>query len=201
MIAPGVGKGPVQVTLWDHPTVHIFMNINGRFFGTSDGGEGGDPAGGAGWLYDGAPDASNPAFKPYHLVPWVLGSTTGSGQSLGLQAGSRTLVGGLVAGEKIRVRYKQLSSGELIATAIGYPGSGKATGVAESIPEGGSSFTIQIPGGRLLTLSTAGRSQLLDGLASGDTVRVTYSKVGSDLIAHTIVVTAPPAPAAPVTPS
>ena len=38
MIAPGVGKGPLEVTLWDHPTVHIFMNIDGRFFGTSDGG-------------------------------------------------------------------------------------------------------------------------------------------------------------------
>jgi hypothetical protein len=110
-------------------------------------------------------------------------------------------VGGLVAGEKIRVRYQQLASGEMIATAIGYPGSVHATGVAESIAEGGSSFTIQIPGGRSLSLSTAGRSQLLNGVASGDTVRVTYSKVGSQRIAHTIVVTAPPAPAAPVTPS
>ena len=45
LIAPGVGKGPVEVTLWDRPTVHIFMNIDGRFFGTSDGADGGDANG------------------------------------------------------------------------------------------------------------------------------------------------------------
>ena len=36
-IAPGAGDGPQEVTLYDDPDVHIFMNINGRFFGTSDG--------------------------------------------------------------------------------------------------------------------------------------------------------------------
>ena len=44
-IAPGAGDGPGEVTLYDDPGVHIFMNINGRFFGTSDGGGGGDKQG------------------------------------------------------------------------------------------------------------------------------------------------------------
>jgi hypothetical protein len=43
--------------------------------------------------------------------------------------------------------------------------------------------------GAALTFSTAGAWQLLEGLASGDTVRVTYSKVDSELIAHTVTVT------------
>jgi hypothetical protein len=193
MIAPGVGKGPVEVTLWDHPTVHIFMNINGRFFGTSDGGAGASAAGGAGWLYDGAPDTFNPAFKPYHLVPWVLASATSSGQSLGLQARSPTLVGGLVAGEKVRVRFKELSSGTMVATAVTYPNSLTATGTVVSIAPDGSSFTLESPGGSTRTLATAGLSrQALDSVVAGDTVRVRYSKVGSQLILHAVTIRATP---------
>ena len=65
------------MTLYDDPGVHIFMNIDGHFFGTSDGGGGGDQAGGAGWLDDGASDATSHAYKPYHLLPSVLqGQTT-----------------------------------------------------------------------------------------------------------------------------
>ena len=70
LIARGAGAGPQEVTLYDDPGVHIFMNIDGRFFGTSDGGRGGDTRGGPGWLDDGASDVSNPAFKRYHFVAW-----------------------------------------------------------------------------------------------------------------------------------
>jgi len=45
VIARGAGRGPVEVTLYDRPGVHIFMNIDGRFFGTSDGGGGGNRRG------------------------------------------------------------------------------------------------------------------------------------------------------------
>ncbi|HEY1592677.1 MAG TPA: hypothetical protein VGF81_12855 [Solirubrobacteraceae bacterium] len=191
MIAPGVGRGPVEVTLWDHPTVHIFMNINGRYFGTSDGGEGADAAGGAGWLYDGAPDTYNPAFKPYHLLPWVLKSSTGSGQSLGLQAGSRDLVSGLVAGEKVRVHYKELSSGTMLATAVTFPGSVSTTGTVASLAPDGTYITLTTPSGASRTLSTAGSAgQLLAGVVAGDNVRVRYSKVGSQLILHSLTITA-----------
>lgn len=49
LITPGLSRAPAAVTLYDDPGVHIFMNIDGRFFGTSDGGGGGErPAGPAG---------------------------------------------------------------------------------------------------------------------------------------------------------
>ena len=202
MIAPGVGKGPVEVTLWDHPTVHIFMNIDGRFFGTSDGASGGDANGGAGWLYDGAPDTFNRAFKPYHLLPWVLNSTTGSGQSFGFELpGSKTVAGGLLTGEKVAVRYQELASGTMVATAISYAHSHNATGTVGTIAPNGTSFTFQTPAGTTLTLLTGGSWQLLDNVAAGDTVQVSYSKVGSQLIAHTLVVAATPVTAPPVTSS
>ena len=208
LIAPGVGKGAVEVTLWDHPTVHIFMNIDGRFFGTSDGGEGADANGGAGWLYDGAPDASNPAFKPYHFLPRVLKGSTGSGQTFGFQLrAAQRQIAGLVAGERVRVHYKELASGTMITTAITYPGSISATGTVVSIATDGSAFTLQTPNGATLTVVTAGAPQLLDGVISGDTVRVAYSKVDSQLVAHTVAVRptpvtsgsggSPPAPGAP----
>ncbi|MGH2892314.1 MAG: hypothetical protein ACRDPM_03475, partial [Solirubrobacteraceae bacterium] len=40
LIVPGVGRGAGAVTFYDKPNVHIFMSIDGRFFGTSDGGAG-----------------------------------------------------------------------------------------------------------------------------------------------------------------
>jgi hypothetical protein len=74
LIAPGAGSGRPEVTLYDNPGVHIFMSINGRFWGTSDGGDGNlvRSRGGAGWLSDGHPDTANPAFRPYHVLPRVL---------------------------------------------------------------------------------------------------------------------------------
>src|SRR5690348_10500074 len=68
VIARGRGHGSSEVTVYDDAGVHIFMDINGRFFGTSDGAGGGNPNGGAGWLDDGAPDASSRRYKPYHLL-------------------------------------------------------------------------------------------------------------------------------------
>jgi hypothetical protein len=196
LIAPGVGTGPVEVTLYDHPGVHIFMNIDGRFFGTSDGAGGGDGRGGAGWLYDGAPDASSPAFKPFHFLPWALKGSTSSGQNVGFQLGSESLAGGLLAGEKVTVRYREVASGTMVATAISYPGSLTATGNVGSIAPDGSWLTIQTPSGVTLTLSTAGLAQLVSDVAPGDTVRVSYTKVHSTLVAHALKVTA-----MPVTPS
>ena len=195
LIAPGVGKGPVEVTLYDHPGVHIFMNIDGRFFGTSDGGGGGDAAGGAGWLYDGAPDASSSVYKPYHFLPWVLRGSTSSGQSVGLEIGdSPNPIGGLMVDERVKVSYEELASGSIVATAITYPGSRTASGTVGSVAYDGSSLTIQPASGSALTFTTAGLSQLLEGVTAGDTVQVSYTKVSSTLIAHTIKVTGTPAP-------
>ena len=196
LIAPGVGAGPVEVTLYDHPGVHIFMNIDGRFFGTSDGGGGGDAKGGAGWLYDGAPDASSPAYKPYHFLPWVLRGSTSSGQSVGFEAGtSQDLVEALLVGERVKVGYEELASGSMIATTITYPGSVTATGTVATVAPDGGSLAIQTPSGTTLALSTGGLSQLLDGVVPGDTVQVSYTKVKATLAVHTLEVTAPAPPA------
>jgi hypothetical protein len=195
LIVPGVGKGPVEVTLYDNPGVHIFMNIDGRFFGTSDGGGGGDAKGGAGWLYDGAPDASTSQYKPYHFIASVLKGSTSSGQSVGFElseAGS--VVGGLLSGEKVKVSYEEMTSGTMIATALTYPGSTTTTGTVGSIAANGSSFTIETSNGATLTFSTASAPQLLDDVAAGDTVEVNYTKVRSTLAAHTVTVTATPVP-------
>jgi hypothetical protein len=69
LIVPGQGTGSEEVTLFDDYGVHIFMRIDGRYFGTSDGGggNGSQPNGGAGWLDDGAPDASSPSYTAYHF--------------------------------------------------------------------------------------------------------------------------------------
>jgi hypothetical protein len=80
----------------------------------------------------------------------------------------------------------------MVATAVSYPGSVTATGTVASIDSGDGSLTIQALGGATLTLSTAGPSPLLGGVVPGDTVRVTYSKVRTELIAHAVKVTATP---------
>ena len=195
LIVPGVGTGPVEVTLYDDAGVHIFMNIDGRYFGTSDGGGGGDAKGGAGWLYDGAPDASSRAYKPYHFIASVLKASTSSGQSVGFELGGmQNALGGVLAGEKVDVSYEELASGSMIATAIAYLDSVTTTGTVGSVAYDASSLTIQSSSGTTLTLATAGGPQLLNGVTVGDTVQVSYTKVGATLVAHTVVVTAVPAP-------
>ena len=138
----------------------------------------------------------------------MLKGSTSSGQSFGFQlSAAQSHVAGLVADERVRVHYKQLVSGTLITTAITYPGSISATGTVVAIASDGSAFTVHTPNGATVTVVTAGAPQLLDGVQPGDTVRVGYSKVGSELIGHTIVVRptpltsgsggSPPTPGAP----
>ena len=117
LIASGTGTA----TLYDKPGVHIFMNIDGRFFGTSDGGGGSplNPHGGAGWLDDGAPDAASHAFRRYHLLPSVVQAPTTYGPTLTLIAGDPGLLEGLQVGERVRVTYTQRANGTLVARAIG----------------------------------------------------------------------------------
>jgi hypothetical protein len=204
LIARGAGTGPVQVTLYDHPGVHIFMNIDGRFFGTSDGGGGGNPRGGAGWLDDGAPDASARSYKPYHFFSWVLKGSTAAGHidsfELGGLAGDAP---GLQLGVKVQVTYAQTRSGRMFATALGYPGAITASGTVQSVAADESSLTIQTPDGRGLTLVTEAATQLVDNVVPGDTVELTYIQSGPSLIALAVTVTATPAPVpappAPVT--
>jgi len=119
LIARGVGHGATEVTLYDDPGVHIFMNIDGTFFGTSDGGGGGDRAGGAGWLDDGAWDAHSHIYKPYHLLLPVLERQTTFARILTFQtAGRPSLVHGLELGGGVHVSYTQTPNGRMTAVSV-----------------------------------------------------------------------------------
>jgi hypothetical protein len=119
LIARGAGHGATEVTLYDDPGVHIFMNIDGQFFGTSDGGGGGDPAGGAGWLDDGAPDATSHVYKRYHLLPRVIQQQTTSERILTFQTnGNASVTHGLQLGSDVHVGYTQTPNGRMTAADV-----------------------------------------------------------------------------------
>jgi len=118
LIAHGVAKGPVGVTLYDDPGQHIFMSIDGRFFGTSDGAGGGDPRGGAGWLNDGAWDAFSSTYRRYHFIPSAMKHTHGSGQKVAFQLQTPSGQPAPTAGQNARVSYEELAAGVLVATSV-----------------------------------------------------------------------------------
>ena len=177
-IVPGAGQGVGSVTLYDEPGVHIFMNINGRFFGTSDGGGGGDRKGGPGWLDDGAWDAHNARFHRYHFVPSVLKATTDAGFTLAFQFGpGASLPAELPAGTRVRVAYRTTNQGTMVAESVTPVGELTATGTVTTIAPDGTSFTIHRNSGPMLTLPATGQltHALLSGqVALGDSVSVTY---------------------------
>jgi hypothetical protein len=124
LIARGAGVGPQEVTLYDQPGVHIFMNINGRFFGTSDGGRGANARGGPGWLDDGAADVARRAFKRYHFVPAALNAKTNAGYTLAFEFGPGvTLPLGSQIGARVRVVYRTTNAGTMLAQVISLVGS------------------------------------------------------------------------------
>lgn len=122
VITRGAGTGAAEVTLFDKPGSHIFMRINGQFWGTSDGhsGNAAQPHGGAGWLNDGAPDARSRLYKAYHVLPRMLGSTTVYGPHLTFVVPSHSdgLLDGLTVGERVSVSYGAASDGTLMAHAV-----------------------------------------------------------------------------------
>ena len=119
LIARGAGRGATEATLYDDPGVHIFMDIDGRFFGTSDGGGGGDPAGGAGWLDDGAPDATSHVYKRYHLLLPVLRQPTTFERILTFYTGGKaSIVHGLEFGSEVHVSYTQTATGRMTVQGI-----------------------------------------------------------------------------------
>ncbi len=203
IIARGAGTPPDEVTLYDQPGVHIFMNIDGRFFGTSDGGGGGTPKGGAGWLDDGAPDASNHRFKQYHVIPRVLHDRTTYGHSLSFLTGpAAALTAGVQVGDRIHVGYTRTVAGTMALRTLTFVGSATATGTVTAVVPGGSAFTIQTSGGQSTTFATGSLPGLATTLPLGAQVSVTYTRRAGVLTARAVTVTAPPpAPAAPVTPS
>jgi hypothetical protein len=122
LIARGVGGGTNSVTLYDDPGVHIFMSIDGQFFGTSDGGAGSSLAnsGGPTWLDDGAPDATSRTYHAYHLLGSVLNGRTTYGPTLTFGVTrDPALLGQLVVGQRVQVIYDRHANGTLTALAVG----------------------------------------------------------------------------------
>ncbi len=195
LIARGAGSAPNEVTLYDDPGVHIFMNIDGRFFGTSDGGGGGSPKGGPSWLYDGAPDAYTTAYRRYHVLPSVLHTQTSSGQSFTFQAPDPSLAYGAELGDSVTVSFAGSTTGTMTATAIQYVGETTAGGTVTAIAADGSSVAIQTASGQAMTFSTTLVRPLLGGLQIGDVIQVTYSAdAAGQLIPHAMTITSVPAP-------
>jgi hypothetical protein len=135
VIGRGAGAGPVEVTLYDDPGVHIFMNIDGRFFGTSDGGGGGDRRGGPGWLNDGAPDATASSYRRYHFLPSALRGSVSSGHEVTFDLGTlEPLSSQFQTGEQIRVSYTERRSGLMVATAAGAAPANRAPSAPPGSP-------------------------------------------------------------------
>jgi hypothetical protein len=196
LIVPGVGRGPLQVTVYDHPGVHIFINIDGRFFGTSDGAGGGNPKGGAGWLDDGAPDAARRVYKAYHFVASVLRSSTNAGHIVSFQLTSLVDPPAFQVGDTLQVAYSENGAGSLLATSVAFPGSVVTTGTVTGVAADGSSFTLQTPSGQTLALAVID-PRLVLALSVGDTVQVTYTTSANTQTARTVTVTATPPAATP----
>lgn len=198
LIARGAGTAPDEVTLYDDPGVHIFMNVNGRFFGTSDGGAG-DPKGGPTWLDDGAPDAWTPVYKRYHVLPSVLRNKTTYGQSYTFETSSAL---GAEVGDQVRVSYSETKAGSIVATAIAYAGETTVSGTVTAIATDGSMVTIETVGGQTVTLATSLVTNLIAGLQVGDTIQVSYSAdVAGLLVPHALqVLGSPSGPQYPASP-
>ena len=197
LIAPGAGTAPDEVTLYDHPGIHIFININGRFWGTSDGSGGGDANGGPGWLSDGAWDANSKQFKRYHVLPWVLRDSTSYGQDYTFQfLRNPLLAAGLLPGDAVRVAYAASGIGTMNAMAVSYTGERLGTGTVEEIGLGGSSFTLVSGSGKATSYQTGGNFTLAQEISLGDVASVAYTTTrasrGAPLVtmAHSVQVNA-----------
>ncbi len=192
VIAAGPGTAPDEVTFYDDAGVHIFMNIDGRFFGTSDGGAGGNGNGGAGWLDDSASDVRNPAFKEYHLVPSVLHDQTTYGQDYTFQLPlTSSLLDGFLLGDHVSVGYRA-SAGAMNAGTLSWVGQLTATATVTSFTSDGTGFVVQTRGGRRLTLDASDVEGALATLEPGDTVQLIYLRGGRALVARSLSVVAVP---------
>lgn len=76
IIAPGLDHGTPSCNIYDNPGDHIFMELNGHYFGTSDGAAGpgnhtkfGKGGGGGTWLDEGS---DVPIFQHWHILPELL---------------------------------------------------------------------------------------------------------------------------------
>jgi hypothetical protein len=194
LIARGPGRAPNAVNLYDDPGVHIFMSIDGRFFGTSDGG-GGNRKGGPTWLDDTAGDSYT--FKRYHFLPAVLRNHTIYGHSYTFQTFAHPeLVYGAELGDKVTVNYAQWNTGSMGIKALAYSGATPVTGTVTAVT--GSTLVVQTAPGRTLTFATSPVSQIVDSAQVGDGVAISYATDAAGLLVpHALQVTGTPQPATP----
>jgi hypothetical protein len=196
LIAPGVGHGLNAVTFWDHPGVHIFMSINGRYFGTSDGG-GGNSQGGPTWLDDSAPLSYSHAYRRWHFQPSVLRNHVIYGHSYTFQTVAHPeLVYGAEIGDKVSVNYAEWPTGSMGLKVLSYAGAMTITGTVATLD--GATLTVQTPSGSALVFDTSLVGNLTSGVQIGDGVQITYSKdTAHRLIPHALQVTSTPPPITP----
>lgn len=192
LIARGPGAAPDSVNLYDDRGAHIFMSIDGRFFGTSDGVGGGSRRGGAGWLDDGAPDAYSRAYRVYHVLPSVLRDRTSYGHSYTFQLGSaQSLLDGVQAGDRVTVGYLPAMGGVLALQTLTFPGAVAVDGAVTSYDPGSASLVLQTLGGQL-TISTTRMENSAGALQPGDGLQVVYTRSAGSLLARSITLTAQP---------
>jgi hypothetical protein len=195
IIVPGVGRGPLQVTFYDDPGVHIFMNIDGRFWGTSDGD--GPPAqqsrGGAGWIDDPATDSVSGRFRRYHIVPSLLRVGRGVGYSvtalLGAQSGPIT---SFASGDQVRLSFANSGNGANAVTAVQLRGARTLTGTVSQLGPTGAWALITPPSGPPVKVGVLRDSLVLTRLQVGDGVALTVVPRGNWLIVRGATVTSPP---------
>ena len=123
LIVRGAGSGTAAVTLWDDPGTHIFMQLGQTFFGTSDGAASSpaNPAGGAGWLDDGAPDTQSGAYHPWHLVASALDQQVVYGPTVTVGLGGVVAQDAmtLAVGDRVSVAYATHAHALVAASVAG----------------------------------------------------------------------------------
>jgi hypothetical protein len=138
LISKGAASGPGTVTLYDWPGNHIFMNIDGRFWGTSDGSANANSKGGPGWLTGYPYNAISKHYKAYHFFADKLNTTSIAGETLGFtypQTGTEVL-GTFKAGSSVKVTYKEGGHSIMVATALA-KAKAPAPAVGAGTPTGG----------------------------------------------------------------
>jgi hypothetical protein len=179
LILPGVGRGKREVTLYDRPGVHIFMNIDGRFFGTSDGNHKGNRKGGPGWLSGRSTDARSRKFKRWHFRAALLSARNTASLLMSFTAlGDWELAGELLSGQQISVGYSTSSTGVLQARTVSALNATSVSGTvsalsSDSYPGG---FTLTLPNGTSMNFV----NDTTVDVEVGDAVTVAYTSATSD---------------------
>lgn len=178
LILPGVGRGKREVTLYDRPGVHIFMNINGRFFGTSDGNHEGNRKGGPGWMRGRSTDARSRRFKKWHFKAALLNARNTASLLMSFTAlGDWELAGELMSGQRVSVAYSTSNAGVWQARTVSALNATTVSGTVSALTSDPYGFTLTLSNGE--SLSFINDSDDYD-VEVGDPVTVTYTSAVSD---------------------